>query len=97
MSASIETKEIPAWTIQQVHFDDKRVLIEAWGREEADREAIRSACRNLREGDTVFLEAKDSHSDRRVCGTRRIAWVQLRETVESGRSKLVLQMALRNV
>ncbi len=51
MSASIETKEIPAWTIQQVRLEDQSVFIEAWTREDLEKEAIRSACGNLREGD----------------------------------------------
>ncbi|HEV2225978.1 MAG TPA: hypothetical protein VGR56_04135 [Nitrososphaerales archaeon] len=97
MSVTIGAKEIPAWTIQQVHLDDQRVLIEAWAREDLEREAIRNACGNLSEGDIVLLEAKDSYSDRRVSGRRRIAWVHLKESVESGRSKLVLQMALHKV
>jgi hypothetical protein len=97
MSASVETREIPAWTIQQVHLDDQRVLIEAWAREDLERVAIRSACGNLREGDVVLLEAKDSYSDRRVHGKRKIAWLQLRETMQSGSPILVLQMALRKI
>jgi hypothetical protein len=97
MSASIETKEIPPWTIQQVHLDDQRVLIEAWAREDLEKEAIRTACGNLREGDIVLLEAKSSYCDSRVRGRRIITWIHLRETVESGKSKLVLQIVLHKV
>jgi hypothetical protein len=97
MSVSIETKEIPAWTIQQVRLEDQNVFIEAWAKEELEREAIRSACGNLREGDVVLLEAKDSYGDRRVHGARRISWIQLRETGEPGKARLVLQLALRGL
>jgi hypothetical protein len=97
MSASVEMKEIPSWTILQVNLADHGVFIEAWAKEELDKAAIRSACERLREGDVVLLEAKDSHSDRRVCGQRRIALLELREAVESGRPTLVLQMGLRKL
>jgi hypothetical protein len=97
MSASIEMKEIPAWTILQVNLANHSVFIEAWAKEEPEKEAFRSACGSLKEGDVVLLEAKDSHSDRRVCGQRGIATLELRETVQLGRPTLVLQMILRKL
>jgi hypothetical protein len=97
MSASIEMREIPAWTILHVNLADHGVFIEAWAKEELDKKAFRSVCGNLGEGDVVLLEAKESHSDRRVCGRRRITMIELRETVESGRPTLILQMALRKL
>jgi len=97
MSASIEMKEIPAWTILQVNLANHSVFIEAWAKEELEKEAFLSACGSLKEGDVVLLEAKDSHSDRRVCGQRSIAMLQLRETVQPGIPTLVLQMALRKL
>lgn len=96
-SASIETKEIPSRTILQVNLADLNVFIEAWDKDDFEKQAFRDACGGLKEGDIVFLEAKDSHSDRRVIGKRRIAWLHLRESTKSGGSKLVLQMTLRKM
>lgn len=60
MSASIEgTKKIPAWTIQQVRLEDQSVFIEAWAREDLEKEAIRSACGNPG-GQVIQLEARYS-------------------------------------
>ena len=53
MSASIEMKEIPAWTILQVNLANHSVFIEAWAKEELEKKAFMNACGSLKEGDVV--------------------------------------------